>query len=113
MNNKGQVLVMFLILLPVVLILFAYLVDKCYLLYQKNNLNNIGDIVCTYALDNNKTEDNIKQLILENDSSLENIKITRNDNYVLIVLEKNIDSMFGNLLGIDKYTVKTKTKCNR
>lgn len=111
MNNKGQVLVMFLVLLPVVLILFAYLIDKCYLLYQENSQTNIVDIACSYALDNNKTDDNIKQLILENDSEIKNIRITRNNNQVIIKLEKNVNSMFGNLIGIDTYTVRTKTKC--
>ena len=111
MNNKGQALITFVILLPVVLILFFYLIDKCYLLYSENSQKNIGNIVCNYALDINNVDDNIKQLALENDSKLENIKIIRRNNQVTIILEKNINSMFGNLLNIDKYTIRTKTKC--
>lgn len=111
MNNKGQVLVTFLLMLPVVLILFMYLIDKCYLLYEKNNQINIGDIVCSYMLDSNKTDNDIKQLALENDSKLEKIKITRNNKQAVITLEKEINSIFGNILGISTYKINTKTKC--
>lgn len=113
MNNKGQVLVLFLLLVPLVLILFAYVVDKCYLLYQENSQNNIGDTVCSYAIDSNKTEDEIKQLTLENDSKIENIKVIRNNEHVEIILEKEIDSLFGKILGMDTYKIKTKTLCTR
>lgn len=111
MNNKGQVLVMFLLLLPVLLLLFAYVIDKCYLLYQENSQKNIGDIVCNYALDSNKTENDIKNLALENDPNLKTIKITRKNNQVEIILEKEIDSQFGKIFGISTYQIKTKTKC--
>ena len=113
MNNKGQVLVTFLILLPIVLVLFAYIVDKCYLLYQENSQKNIGNIVCDYALDTKNADNNIKQLALENDSKLENIKIIRNDTQAVITLEKEIDSLSGRLLGISTYEIRTKTKCTR
>lgn len=111
MNNKGQVLVMFLILLPVVLILFAYAIDKCYLLYQQNNQKNTGNIVCSYALNTNKTDNDIRQLALENDSKLNSIKIIRSDNQAVITLEKEIDSIFGKILGLSTYKIKTKTEC--
>lgn len=111
MNNKGQVLVMFIILLLILLILFAYVIDKCYLLYQENSQKNIGDIVCSYAVDSNKLENNIRQLALENDSKLKNIKITKSHNQVVITLEKEIDSIFGKVIGIDTYQIKTKTEC--
>lgn len=113
MNNKGQVLVMFLILIPFILILFAYVIDKCYLLYQENIQKNIGSIVCNYALDNKNEENNIKQLALENDSKLEKIKITKKNDKVIITLEKNIDSILGRLLGLSTYKINTKTECTK
>jgi len=113
MNNKGQVLVMFLILIPFILILFAYVIDKCYLLYQENSQKNIGNIVCEYALNSENLESDIKQLALENDSKLEKIKVTRNNNEITITLEKNIDSILGRLLGKSTYKINTKTKCTK
>ena len=111
MNNRGQVFVLFILLLPVLFILFAYVIDKCYLLYQENSQKDIGNIVCSYLTDTNKTDNDIKQLALENDSKLENIKIIRSDKQVTVTLEKKIDSLFGKLFGISKYEIKTKTKC--
>lgn len=110
MNRKGQVLVLFLMLLPVFIVLFGYIVDKCYLMYQNNKLNNIGSTVCSYSIkesDINK----VKQLALENDKELTKININKKNNKIEIILEKEIDSLFGNLLGIDNYNIKTRKIC--
>ena len=49
MNNKGQVLVLFIIILPILLLGCACLVDSSYMLYQKNRLDNINyDVMKCY-----------------------------------------------------------------
>ena len=110
MNKKGQVLVLFLMMLPVIIVVFGYLVDKCYLFYENNKLNNIGSTVCSYAtLESGINK--VKQLALENDKNLTKININKKNNKIEIVLEKEIDSLFGNLLGIDSYDIKTRKIC--
>lgn len=111
MNNKGQTLVIFIILLPFICILFGYIFDSCYVMYQKKELKNIATIVCQYALNDNKPEDEIRQLALENDKDIENIKITKTDNEAKIVLEKSQKSIFSKLLGKDYYFIKANTSC--
>lgn len=111
MNNKGQVLVTFIILLPMVCILFGYVLDKCYLLYQQKELKDIADVVCKYALKEEKSETEMKQLALENDKEIEKIAITRKDNSVQLVLEKKEKSLFSRLVGKDSYQIKVKITC--
>ena len=111
MNNKGQVLVTFIILLPLVCILFGYVLDQCYLLYQQKELKDIADVVCKYALNEKKSAAEIKQLALENDKEIEKIAMTRKDNYVQLILEKKEKSLFSRLVGKDSYQIKVEMTC--
>lgn len=111
MNNKGQTLVVFVMLLPFLCILLGYVFDKCYLLYQEKELEDIAGIVCEYALNKDKTEIEIRQLALENDEKIENIEVTRLDQEVQIILEKKQKSMFSSLIGKDSYQMKVKISC--
>lgn len=104
MNNKGQTLISFIIVLPFLFLIFIYLFNKCYLSYQKKELNNISEIACRYALDS-KTDNEIENLILENDEKINNIIIKREKDSIAITLEKETISLF------EKYKVKEKTKC--
>ena len=111
MNNKGQTLVIFVILLPFMCVLFGYILDKCYLLYQEKKLKEVAAIVCKYSLNQEKTEMDIKQLALENDEKIENIKINRNASKAKIVLEKKEVSIFSSLVGIDSYQIRVSVDC--
>lgn len=108
MNKKGQVLILFLLLLPVILVLFTYAIDKCYLLYEKNRLNNTGNIACNY-INQEKDINKAKQLIIENDNEITDIKLVAKTNE--LILEKDIKSLFGSLIGIDIYHIKSTTLC--
>ena len=99
MNNKGQTLVLFVILIPVFLGLFAFCFDNIYMSIEKNKLLDIAEIANDYK--NSKTNDEIKDLILKNDKDIKKINI-RNK----IILEKEIDSIFGKIIGLDTYKIK-------
>lgn len=108
MNNKGQVLVIFVVLLPIILILLAYVFDKCYLLYEQQKISNIADIICDYKIKNSSNE-LLQQLSLENDSKLTTIEVNKNS----ITLEKTTSSIFGKLIGIDEYLIKVEKECKQ
>lgn len=111
MNNKGQTLVVFVVLLPFICLVMGFIIDKCYLLYSEKELEHIASIVCEYALDESKTENQIKKLALENDKDIENIRVTREENRVKVILSKNQKSMFSKLLGKESYKIKVKISC--
>lgn len=107
-NERGQVLVIFVILLPLLLLALAVVVDSSYLLYQKNHLDNINrDILNSIKDSNDVTEKEIRNLISKNDSRIviDNIVIADD-----ITIEDyfDIDSLFGRLIGIKSYHIQSK-----
>ena len=107
MNNKGQTLVVFVLLLPFLFLVFAYLFDKCYITYQQRNQNEIGKILCK-QIEKTENIESIQELAYENDRKLEKIEYhpTKRE----IILEKRISSIFGRTIK-QEYLVKTITKC--
>ena len=50
LNNKGQSLVMFICLLPILLLIVLAIVDVSRMVIEKNKLNNINVVVETYFI---------------------------------------------------------------
>ena len=113
MNNKGQVLVIFVMILPVLLLGAACIVDSSYMMYHKNRLDNINYDVLNSVKDKiDLSEEDIVELISMNNSKIVNdeisIEMTNTevrdiciDNYVYV------DSIFGGLIGFDEYKIKS------
>lgn len=67
LNNKGQSLVMFIILLPILLLILTLVYDVGNAIYEKDRLSNTNYMVVDYALDNIDSidEDDLNTLILK------------------------------------------------
>lgn len=88
-NSKGQALVEFVIILPIILILIFCIVDFGRVISLKGDLQNVtSDVVTLYQ--NGKTEEEIKVLINATNKKDVNLKITPKDDYVTIIAEKTI-----------------------
>lgn len=101
MNNKGQSLVVFVILLPVFLIIVAFSVDLGYIAIEKNKLNDINKSAIKYLVKDNKDRESIRKIINRNDKHIEIMQFTLNR----IVLTKEINSIFGGIVNLDTYTI--------
>lgn len=110
MNNKGQTLVVFVILLPFILLTIFYVISISYLNYNKKSLENIADIICTYALDNDN-ENDIHRLALENDNDIKKVEINKNNNEIEITLVKEVKEVFTILTTNSTNQIKVKTSC--
>ena len=96
-NNKGQSIVIFVIILPLIMLVVAYVYDVSSMNYEKNRLNSLAEL----AKDNDSCE-----IVEQNDKDIECI-ISDNK----IVLNKEIKSVFGKVIGKGKYNVSiTKEK---
>lgn len=100
LNNKGQSLVMFIILLPILLLILTLVYDVGNAIYEKDRLSNTNYMVVDYALDNIDSidEDDLNTLILENDNNLDDISIMIIDNSVDISLKKILRVFLGRCL---------------
>lgn len=97
MNKKGQALVEFIIVLPIMIFVLLAIVDLGIVSYNKNKLENIiSDVGAMYK--NNETEEEINKFIKDNDKDI-NYTINNNDKYINIKLEKKYNSITP---GIDK-----------
>lgn len=108
MNKKGQILVMFIILLPLVLLMAAYTIDMGLVMYEKNHLEGINESTIDYAMEHfsSITEEKIKEIVAKNDQTI-TTKVIIGENQITIVLEKQIKSIFGNIIGINNYQIKS------
>ena len=83
MNRKGQVLVMFIILLPIFFIIMTLLIDIGNLILTNNEINDVSYMVLEHCLDHLNEEDIIdtsKELLKLNNKELniESFKIENN-----------------------------------
>lgn len=117
-NRRGQVLVLFIMILPVLLIGVACLIDSSYMLYQKNRLDHINmDVLNSVGNNIDTSEEEIERLILMNDAKIvnEDISIEKTDTMVSNIYIDNyiyVDSIFGKLIGFDEYKVKSSIGVN-
>lgn len=95
MNKKGQALVMFIAILPVILIMLAFVVDVG-LMY---NAKIKGTNLLEKAIEEKK---DIKEYFKINDIDIERIE-TKEEKCVII--EYRIDSVFGSIIGIKEYKI--------
>ena len=107
-NKKGQVLVLFVFLLPILIMICAFVVDIGIITNSKNNLENVIRLAIKEEIENidNKSSDRIKDLLKQNKIDITNLKITISDNKINIKNEIKVASIFGKIIGIDNYKVK-------
>ncbi len=94
LNNKGQSLVMFVVILPVIIMILMMVVDIGKMVNLKSELDNINYIAISYGLDNisdDDIQDKIRKLIYKNKLGIDEVKIEINDDEVDITLVDGID----------------------
>ena len=82
LNNKGQSLVMFVVILPVIIMILMMVVDIGKMVNLKSELDNISD---------DDIQDKIRKLIYKNKLGIDEVKIEIDDGEVDITLVDGID----------------------
>lgn len=111
MNNKGQTLVIFVVFLPILILLIATVIDISLMYSEANELNNINKLVINYGLSNieeNNLENKLEKLSKLNDDNINEVNIKIEKNKIIIILEKKEKSIFGNVIGLKEYKIKSK-----
>ena len=107
MNNKGQSLVLFILIIPILLGIMAMVIDVGNALNEKNKIGNIIEMVIEYGLDDNYTEEQINQLInynLNNETYFVNI-----DNDVInIKVDTYVDGIISNIVNIKGFKITSE-----
>ena len=103
LNNKGQSLVMFIIVIPIFLVILTLVYDVGNAIYEKNNLSNTSYMVIDYGLDNinSVNESGLINLIMKNTDNLSYISVVIENGVIEVKLTKNIMGVIGKMFGFD------------
>ena len=104
MNNKGQSLVLFILIIPILLGIVVLVIDCGNALVTKNKINNVIEMVLEDGLEDGYSEEEINKLIDYNlDSGTYSVDV---DNDVInIKVSDYVDGVFSNILDIDGFHI--------
>lgn len=102
-NNKGQSLVMFVLIIPIFLLILTLVYDVGNAIYEKDRLSNTNYLTIGYGLNNidTVTENDLKNLIEQNTSNLKYIYVTIEENQIEIKMEKDAKSIIGKMFNFN------------
>lgn len=102
MNNRGQTLVLFVVFIPLILAIFAFVFDSAYIVRKNVELESIANSSLKAIMVNNKDREDVIRVIKEND---ENIEVVSLDDDSIHLINK-INPIFGKIMGYDKYNLE-------
>ena len=109
MNKKGQTLILFVILIPILVTITAVVVDVGTLEFTYQKLKGIVDeSIKEYYLKDGKNS--MENTLKYNDLSKELYEISESDNEVNVYLTYEMDSIFGRLINIPSYEIIVNRK---
>jgi len=100
-NRKGQVLVLFIIVLPVLFMIMALVIDLGNLYIEKRNIENNINCVLKYSLNNLEDIElatKIRNQLTVNIDDINNLNIKINDQIIEIKLDKNKKGIFNSIM---------------
>ncbi len=84
MNNRGQTLVLFILVLPIILLIFVLLIDVAYKQSQNQKVTNDVNLAIHHYF-KNKTLESLTEI--EKNLKHYNIKIKHSDNSLTLIIE--------------------------
>ena len=105
MNKRGQTLIIFVMLIPIILTMAALVIDVGLLYYKKNEyVGIVEESIKEYF----KDEDilSAKKTLTLNGVSLDDTEINVSDNEITVTLDTKVDSIFGKVIRINEYEIK-------
>ena len=104
MNNKGQSLIMFVLLLPLIALVVAFFIDSSLSMMEKNKIDGIITNNMQISLDKDiKDIEKITNAIKKNGNI--NVFVSIVDDNLHIKVESTKKSLFAKLLKIDSYNL--------
>ena len=102
MNNKGQSLIMFVLILPLIALFIAFFIDSSLSLMEKNKLDGIITSNMEEALNNDiRDEESISNAIKKNEKM--DVIVSVVDDELRVIAKSNKQSIFGKLLNFKYY----------
>ena len=107
MNSRGQTLVIFIIILPVIILGVSYLVDTGLMYIGRSKLIGTCKVIIDEYYDEENIDSKVKKYLEDNDIKYTDYRVSR-DNNLKLEVDSKIDSIFGNVVGIKEYEISVK-----
>lgn len=108
LNNRGQTLIIVIILIPLLLGFIAYIIDTSLIFYENNKNYQTTKMIIKEYFDKDLKENEVTKLFKDNKIEIKELKLKEDE--LIIKNEYYINSVFGNLIGIDKYKIDLNIK---
>lgn len=111
-NNKGQSLILFVLIIPLFLLLFVLVIDVGKMISTRREMDNINYIAIDYGLKkiNEIDNDKLTEIIKLNDNDINIKEITIEDKKIFITLSKKYKGHFLGLININLFEIKSSYK---
>ncbi len=113
MNKNGQTLILFVLLLPMLIVLLAFVVDTGIVLQEKTRVNSLVKTILKTTHEE-YLEENYQEKVLEllnkNNIPVEKIDLKITVEEIKIQIEYQKESIFGKIIGISNYKIKSSIK---
>ena len=110
MNNKGQSLISFILIIPILLLIIYMVYEIGRMTLLRSKLDGINYLAVSYILDNYSdfdVQDKARQLILKNKEDIDNIVITIDGDKVYITLRDRLGDSTSLFKKIKVFSVKS------
>lgn len=105
MNKRGQTLIIFVMLIPVILTMAALVIDVGLLYYKKNEyMGIVEESIKEYFKDEDLTS--ALETLTLNGVSLDDVLVSATDETISVTLDTKVDSIFGKVIRINDYEIK-------
>lgn len=97
LNNKGQSLVLFVLLLPILLLVMVLVIDVGNVIVKKQEIDNINYLTIDYGLehfDDTDLEYKLRNMLILNKIDVSDIEINIGDNRIEIFINKRTNGVF-------------------
>ena len=107
MNNKGQSLVLFVLLMPIILGIIVLVIDVGKSLVEKNSINNKIELVMEYGLEDNLSIEEINDLLKYN-LKTNNYSVTTLDEVINIKVKTYTPGIISNIVNFKGFTIESE-----
>ena len=110
LNNRGQSLVMFILIIPILLGIMAMVMDIGNVIYNKQDIDNINKIVISYGLTNMADVNIVREmenLALLNNSDMHFV-VEINQGQIIVDSTYYVKGVFSKIFATDGYLVRSK-----
>lgn len=114
-NNHGQSGALFIIIIPIIFIVLAFIYDNVMIIITNNKYNLVSKEIVKEVLTNsyNDKAEEVKKLYEKNNYEIDMLVVSYEDEVLKVYNSHSYPSFFGNVLGIKSYRTEINLEAHK